>query len=127
MCNVVFLICVTYLVGVVVSDSDVLFCRYGLPVTYQSVLMHPHKKHTKKLMDTLTSMFRSLDSTSSNIMGSSEVGDTETHLQSHHGSHILHHNLTLRGFNVSCYCFKENGADSLLCAVCTKNTNLCSS
>lgn len=36
--------------------------RYGLPVNFQAMLLHPNKKNTKKLRDTLQQMYGHLDS-----------------------------------------------------------------
>lgn len=37
--------------------------RYGLPVNFHAVLMQPHKKHTRKLHEVLSSMYSHLDNT----------------------------------------------------------------
>ncbi|XP_023807759.1 V-type proton ATPase subunit C 1-B-like [Oryzias latipes] len=39
--------------------------RYGLPVNYQALLLQTDKKHSKKLRDTLSSLFKHLDPTAS--------------------------------------------------------------
>uniref|UniRef100_A0A3P9MCJ8 V-type proton ATPase subunit C n=1 Tax=Oryzias latipes TaxID=8090 RepID=A0A3P9MCJ8_ORYLA len=39
--------------------------RYGLPVNYQALLLQTDKKHSKKLRDTLSSLFKHLDPTDS--------------------------------------------------------------
>jgi V-type H+-transporting ATPase subunit C len=36
--------------------------RYGLPVNFQAMLLHPHKKSTKRLRDVLNQMYGHLDS-----------------------------------------------------------------
>lgn len=36
--------------------------RYGLPVNFQAMLLHPHKKNTKRLRDILNQLYGHLDS-----------------------------------------------------------------
>jgi len=35
--------------------------RYGLPVNFQAMLIHPNKKNTKRLRDVLNSLYKHLD------------------------------------------------------------------
>jgi V-type H+-transporting ATPase subunit C len=46
--------------------------RYGLPVNFQAVLMHPNKKSTKRLREVLNQLYQHLDSSG----GSSKIQDT---------------------------------------------------
>lgn len=39
-----------------------LFLRYGLPVNFQAMLLHPNKKNTKRLRDVLHQLYGHLDS-----------------------------------------------------------------
>ncbi|MCL4132278.1 UNVERIFIED_CONTAM: hypothetical protein GTU68_066362 [Idotea baltica] len=48
--------------------------RYGLPVNFQPILLHPNKKSTKRLRDTLNSLYAHLDSTAT---GGKGVGDVD--------------------------------------------------
>jgi hypothetical protein len=43
--------------------------RYGLPVNFQAMLLHPHKKNTKRLRDVLNQLYGHLDSSA--VQGSS--------------------------------------------------------
>lgn len=36
--------------------------RYGLPVNFQAILLHPHKKSMKRLRDVLNQLYAHLDS-----------------------------------------------------------------
>jgi len=36
--------------------------RYGLPVNFQAILLHPHKKCAKRLRDVLNQLYAHLDS-----------------------------------------------------------------
>lgn len=36
--------------------------RYGLPVNFQAILIHPNKKSTKRLRDVLNQLYAHLDS-----------------------------------------------------------------
>lgn len=36
-------------------------CRYGLPVNFQAILIHPHKKTMKRLRDVLNQLYGHLD------------------------------------------------------------------
>lgn len=38
------------------------FIRYGLPVNFQAMLLHPNKKNTKRLRDVLHQLYGHLDS-----------------------------------------------------------------
>lgn len=38
------------------------FIRYGLPVNFQAMLLHPNKKSTKRLRDVLHQLYGHLDS-----------------------------------------------------------------
>ncbi|CAB3365588.1 Hypothetical predicted protein [Cloeon dipterum] len=48
--------------------------RYGLPVNFQAMLLHPHKKSTKRLRDVLNQLYGHLDSSA--LQGSGKVHDT---------------------------------------------------
>lgn len=39
--------------------------RYGLPVNFQAILVHPSKKSTKRLRDVLSQLYGHLDSSAS--------------------------------------------------------------
>lgn len=39
-----------------------MFYRYGLPVNFQAILLHPNKKNTKRLRDVLNQLYGHLDS-----------------------------------------------------------------
>ncbi|XP_049787981.1 V-type proton ATPase subunit C [Schistocerca cancellata] len=43
--------------------------RYGLPVNFQAMLLHPHKKSTKRLRDLLNQLYGHLDSSASQGLG----------------------------------------------------------
>lgn len=45
------------------------FLRYGLPVNFQAILLHPHKKTMKRLRDVLNQLYNHLDSSA--LSGSS--------------------------------------------------------
>ena len=45
--------------------------RYGLPVNFQAILMHPAKKSTKRLRDVLNQLYGHLDGSASSGAGSS--------------------------------------------------------
>lgn len=45
-----------------VTTNKYFVARYGLPVNFQAMLLHPNKKNTKKLRDTLQQMYGHLDS-----------------------------------------------------------------
>lgn len=48
--------------------------RYGLPVNFQAMLLHPNKKNTKKLRDVLQQLYGHLDSSAqSGTQGSHDV------------------------------------------------------
>lgn len=44
------------------TTNKYFVARYGLPVNFQAMLLHPNKKNTKKLRDTLQQMYGHLDS-----------------------------------------------------------------
>lgn len=39
-----------------------MICRYGLPVNFQAILLHPHKKCARRLRDALNQLYAHLDS-----------------------------------------------------------------
>lgn len=39
-----------------------MICRYGLPVNFQAILLHPHKKCARRLRDVLNQLYAHLDS-----------------------------------------------------------------
>lgn len=43
--------------------------RYGLPVNFQAILLHPHKKSMKRLREVLNQLYNHLDSSA--LQGSS--------------------------------------------------------
>lgn len=47
--------------------------RYGLPVNFQAILLHPHKKCARRLRDVLNQLYAHLDS--------SATGSTAQHNQ----------------------------------------------
>ncbi|XP_063225261.1 V-type proton ATPase subunit C isoform X1 [Bacillus rossius redtenbacheri] len=47
--------------------------RYGLPVNFQAVLLHPHKKSTKRLRDVLNQLYGHLDSSALQNSGAQDV------------------------------------------------------
>lgn len=51
------------------SDSD----RYGLPVNFQAMLLHPNKKNTKRLRDVLNQLYGHLDSSAVQGSGPHDV------------------------------------------------------
>ncbi|XP_059615667.1 V-type proton ATPase subunit C isoform X2 [Phlebotomus argentipes] len=44
--------------------------RYGLPVNFQAILIHPHKKSTKRLRDVLNQLYGHLDGSAASTGGS---------------------------------------------------------
>lgn len=48
-------------------------CRYGLPVNFQAILVHPNKKSIKRLRDTLNQLYAHLDSSATG--GAGEVSN----------------------------------------------------
>jgi len=58
--------------------------RYGLPVNFQAMLLHPHKKNTKRLRDVLNQLYGHLDSSA--VQGSGihdvRIGSNYTEYQS---------------------------------------------
>ena len=50
-----------------------IFLRYGLPVNFQPILIHPNKKSIKRLRDTLNHLYAHLDSTATGGSGSGDV------------------------------------------------------
>lgn len=50
-----------------------MICRYGLPVNFQAILLHPHKKCARRLRDALNQLYAHLDS--------SATGSTAQHNQ----------------------------------------------
>lgn len=53
----------------------ILNFRYGLPVNFQAILLHPHKKSMKRLRDALNQHYAHLDSsaTSGGQSGNQDV------------------------------------------------------
>ncbi|XP_063225262.1 V-type proton ATPase subunit C isoform X2 [Bacillus rossius redtenbacheri] len=49
--------------------------RYGLPVNFQAVLLHPHKKSTKRLRDVLNQLYGHLDSSALQNSGAQDSVD----------------------------------------------------
>lgn len=45
--------------------------RYGLPVNFQAILIHPNKKNTKRLRDVLNQLYGHLDGSAASSGGSS--------------------------------------------------------
>lgn len=43
------------------------FCRYGLPVNFQAMLLQPNKKNMKKLREVLNDLYKHLDSSAAVI------------------------------------------------------------
>jgi hypothetical protein len=48
--------------------------RYGLPVNFQAMLLHPNKKNTKRLRDVLNQLYGHLDSSAVQGSASHDVG-----------------------------------------------------
>ncbi|XP_011305233.1 V-type proton ATPase subunit C [Fopius arisanus] len=46
--------------------------RYGLPVNFQAILLHPNKKNTKRLRDVLNQLYAHLDSSASGAGGGNQ-------------------------------------------------------
>lgn len=51
-------------------NDDVSASRYGLPVNFQAILIHPNKKNQKRLRDVLNQLYGHLDGSAA---GSSSV------------------------------------------------------
>ncbi|XP_033227679.1 V-type proton ATPase subunit C isoform X2 [Belonocnema kinseyi] len=49
--------------------------RYGLPVNFQAILLHPHKKSTKRLRDVLNQLYAHLDSSATASGGNQDSVD----------------------------------------------------
>lgn len=49
--------------------------RYGLPVNFQAILIHPHKKSTKRLRDVLQQLYGHLDGSGSSAGGNADNVD----------------------------------------------------
>jgi V-type H+-transporting ATPase subunit C len=49
--------------------------RYGLPVNFQAILIHPHKKSTKRLRDVLNQLYGHLDGSASSSAGNADNVD----------------------------------------------------
>lgn len=49
--------------------------RYGLPVNFQAILIHPHKKSTKRLRDVLNQLYGHLDGSASSSVSSADNVD----------------------------------------------------
>ncbi|XP_071549552.1 V-type proton ATPase subunit C [Panulirus ornatus] len=60
-------ICWTHVKAIRVFVESVL--RYGLPVNFQAILVHPHKKSIKRLRDTLNQLYSHLDSSATGGTG----------------------------------------------------------
>lgn len=52
--------------------------RYGLPVNFQAVLLHPNKKNTKRLRDVLNQLYGHLDSSA--LQGSANFDVRLSHI-----------------------------------------------
>jgi V-type H+-transporting ATPase subunit C len=50
--------------------------RYGLPVNFQAVLMHPNKKSMKRLREVLNQMYAHLDSSGSSNPKNADVSQS---------------------------------------------------
>lgn len=62
--------------------------RYGLPVNFQAMLLHPNKKNTKRLRDVLHQLYGHLDS-SAQQGGASGAHDVCIIVKYHHIIYIL--------------------------------------
>ncbi|KAG0729142.1 V-type proton ATPase subunit C [Chionoecetes opilio] len=62
-----FFICWSHVKAIRVFVESVL--RYGLPVNFQAILIHPHKKSTKRLRDILNHLYLHLDSSATGSVG----------------------------------------------------------
>lgn len=62
-------ICWTHVKAIRVFVESVL--RYGLPVNFQAILVHPHKKSQKRLRDVLNQLYTHLDSSATGGAGES--------------------------------------------------------
>ncbi|KAK0161069.1 hypothetical protein PV327_009586 [Microctonus hyperodae] len=49
--------------------------RYGLPVNFQAILLHPHKKSSKRLRDVLNQLYAHLDSSAGGHSGNQDSVD----------------------------------------------------
>lgn len=47
--------------------------RYGLPVNFQAILIHPNKKSTKRLRDVLQQLYGHLDGSAASSGGNADV------------------------------------------------------
>jgi hypothetical protein len=50
-----------------------LIFRYGLPVNFQAILVHPNKKSIKRLRDVLNQLYGHLDGSASSGVSSADV------------------------------------------------------
>lgn len=48
--------------SIFITKLNYFFTRYGLPVNFQAVLMHPNKKSVKRLREVLENLYSHLDS-----------------------------------------------------------------
>lgn len=49
--------------------------RYGLPVNFQAILIHPNKKNTKRLRDVLNQLYGHLDGSAASSGGNADNVD----------------------------------------------------
>ena len=82
-----FLLCrrfLTFDIQTMVTAYFFLPNRYGLPVNFQAMLLHPHKKNTKRLRDVLNQLYGHLDSSAVQGSGAHDVriGSDYTEYQS---------------------------------------------
>jgi len=50
-----------------------MICRYGLPVNFQAILLHPHKKCARRLRDALNQLYAHLDSSATTAQHNQDV------------------------------------------------------
>lgn len=50
-----------------------MICRYGLPVNFQAILLHPHKKCARRLRDVLNQLYAHLDSSATTAQHNQDV------------------------------------------------------
>lgn len=53
--------------------TKILCLRYGLPVNFQAILIHPNKKSIKRLRDVLNQLYGHLDGSAAGSAGMSDV------------------------------------------------------
>lgn len=72
---------ISFEVNVVISESIIISCynlvshlyRYGLPVNFQAILIHPNKKSVKRLRDVLNQLYSHLDGSASAPSSNADV------------------------------------------------------